>query len=215
MLGPLSFYTMATSKTQLSNLALSRIGETTIVDINDTTNDAARQCKLHLEPVIREVGRAHKWNCLKARAQLAQNVVTQPYDEWLYSYTLPTNCLQLVKVNGYSADTAYIQDNFEIEGRNILTDAEECMISYIEYTDDVTVFDSLLDRAIVTLLASYLASIIAGDDKLAIALRDEFEDVVLPRASRVDSMEQKRRKYSVIANSSFLLHRHIQPGEDW
>jgi hypothetical protein len=203
---------MANSKTQLANLALSRIGETNILYINDTTNDAARQCKRLLQPVIREVGRTHKWNCLKARAQLAQDSPAPAFG-WDYSYTLPALCLQLVTVNGYSMDTAYIQDYYEIEGRAILTDATECKITYIAYTDDVTKFDSLLDRCVVALLSSYLASIVAGDNDLAVRLRQEYEEVVLPRAMRIDAQEMKQRKYSLIDHSGWLNARRIQPGE--
>lgn len=203
---------MAESKTQLANLALARIGENSIIDINDTTNDAARQCKLHLEPVVREVARRHKWNFLKKRAQLPANT-TGPAFEWEYSYTQPTDCVRVVKVNGYDSTSDYIQDLYEIEGRDILTNAEECKISYIAYTDDVTIFDPLFDRAVVTLLASYLASIIAGDLQKATTLRQEFEDITLPNAQIEDSKEEKPRRYSRIANSRWLQSRRIQPNE--
>jgi len=203
---------MADSKTQLANLALLRIGETAITDINDTTNDAARQCKRLLKTVIKEVGRTHKWNCLKTRSQLAANT-TAPAFGWDYSYTLPVLCLQLVTLNGYSIDEAYIQSKFEIEGRDILTDAKECKITYIAYTDDVTKFDSHFDRCVVALLSSYLASIIAGEDSLAVTLRREYEEVVLPRAMRIDAQESNPRRYSLINNSTWLESRRIQPGD--
>ena len=209
---PFHFPDMATSKTQILNLALARIGENRVIDIDDTTQDAARQGRLLYEPTAREVMRAHPWNCLAARQQLAANSPAPAFG-WAYSYTLPTQCVRLIKVNGYSTDDGYIQDLYKVEGRDILTDAENMFIEYVEYTDDVTKFDPLLDRAIVTLLASYLASIIPADDQLAVTLRQEYETIVMPRAQRIDGHERNARKYSLINNSSWLASRRIQPGE--
>lgn len=203
---------MATSKTQLANLALSEISETTIVDINDTTNDAARKCKLHLEPSIREAGREAAWNCLMKRVQLAADSPVPDFG-WEQSYTLPTQCLRLVKLNGYSIDEAYLQDKFQIEGRAILTDADEAKIEYVEYTDDVTIFDSLFNRAVITLLASYLAPIIAGDAALGVTLREKYEGIIAPKAKKVDGNEKNARRFSNINNSTWLQSRRIQPGE--
>lgn len=203
---------MADSKTELANLALTRIQEEVILDINDTTNDAARKSKLLLEPVIREVARSHKWNALKTRAQLPQDTAG-PAFEWDHSYTLPVDCLQVVKVNGYSVDHAYIQDHFEIEARRILTNADEAKIQYIRFTDNVTIFDPLLDRAIATLLSSYLAGALQGDHQLSQALREEYEKIVLKRAQRVDAQEGNPRHLSLINRSKWLQSRRIQPGE--
>ncbi len=51
----------AMTKTDIANLALSKIGETLIDDIDDTGDRRARLAKLHYEPTLREILRAHFW----------------------------------------------------------------------------------------------------------------------------------------------------------
>ncbi len=50
------------TQTDLANLALSKIGESLIDDIEDTEDKNARKAKLHYEPTLREVLRAHFWS---------------------------------------------------------------------------------------------------------------------------------------------------------
>ena len=47
--------------TDIANLALSKIGESLIDDIDDVDDKNARKAKLHYEPALREVLRAHFW----------------------------------------------------------------------------------------------------------------------------------------------------------
>lgn len=51
----------AMTKTDIANLALSKIGETLIDDIDYTGDRRARLAKLHYEPTLREILRAHFW----------------------------------------------------------------------------------------------------------------------------------------------------------
>ena len=51
----------AMTQTDIANLALSKIGETLIDDIDDTGDRRARLAKLHYEPTLREILRAHFW----------------------------------------------------------------------------------------------------------------------------------------------------------
>ena len=185
-----------------------RIGQNVINDIDDTSDPTARIAKVFYEDVVKEVLRSHPWNCLKRRAVLAKNT-TGPDFGWENSFTMPTECHRLITVNGYDSD--YVQDYYEIEGRDILTDAEECKITYVLYSEDTTKYDALLIQAIVTLLASRLASKIGKDDQLSQALLTEYTRVSLPRAQKVDGNEQKRRAYVPSAHSSWVKARYIQP----
>jgi len=192
------------SKTDIASQALLRIGQNVINDLDDTSDPTARIAKVFYQDVVREVTRSHGWNCLKSRANLALN--TQPPSfGWVSSFTLPTECVRLITVNGY--DDSYVQDIYEIEGRNILTDAVECKITYIPYTPDTTKYDPLLVQAIVTLLASRLASKIGKDDRLSQTLLSEYHQVSLPKAQKIDGNEQKRRRYNPSAHSTWVRSR--------
>ncbi len=205
---------MANSKTQLLNLALSQISENVVVDIDDTSLDAARKGKLHFEPTLKEILRSHPWNFAKDREILSQNTLfTGTDDEWGFSYTLPTQLVRLIKLNGIliGRDTTSIAGLFEIEGRNILTNCDTAKISFVYYTEDVTIFDPLFDAAFVDLYSSKLAAIIPGDTELSERLRDKYDNVTLPKAKKVDANEKNPRRYSTINNSTWLRSRFIQP----
>ncbi len=47
--------------TDIANLALMKIGEATVKDIGDANQKASRMAKLHYEPALRELLRAHFW----------------------------------------------------------------------------------------------------------------------------------------------------------
>jgi hypothetical protein len=51
----------AMTKTDIANLALSKIGESLIDDITDSGDRRARLALLHYEPALREILRAHFW----------------------------------------------------------------------------------------------------------------------------------------------------------
>lgn len=190
--------------TQICNMALARIGQQPINDINDDS-PVARACLSLYEDTVREVARSHPWNCLKARADLAQNA-TAPEFGWAYAYTMPTDCVRVIDVNGY--DPIYTPAIYEINGRDILTDDDECKMTYIRYNEDPTGFDSLLVRSIVTLLASYLAGRIAQDDARSMTLREEYERTTLRIARKVDANEQKRRRYPWHRDSEWVQARY-------
>lgn len=176
------------------------------MDVDDDSDVRARSVKTLLEDVTKEVMRSHVWNCLKTRAVLAANT-TGPDFGWDNSYTLPTECVRLVTVNGY--DASFVQDWYEVESRDILTDATECKITYISYSEDTTKYDPLLLQATVVLLASRLASKIGKDDGLSQSLLEEYRRVALPLAQKVDGNEQKRRPFYGPAHSRWVAARYI------
>ena len=196
--------------TSICNEALAEIGQSVIVDINYTTNDAARSCKLLFEPTARQVMRLHPWNCLKARQQLALN--DTPVFGWDYSYTLPTQCVRLMTVNGYDETSNYKEDYYEIEGRDILTDATSCKITYIGYNENVPQWDPLLRRCVITLLASKLAFRLSQDTELGGFLAERFKRVDLPEAQKIDANERRKRFYDPVGDSPWIAARKIQPG---
>lgn len=196
--------------TDICNEALAEIGQSVINDIDDTTNNTARSCKLLFEPTAREVMRSHPWNCLKARQQLAANAT--PAFGWDYSYTLPTQCVRLMTVNGYDNDTGNKEDFYEIEGRDILTDANECKITYIKYSDNTPIWDPLLRLAVVIRLASKLAHKISQDHELGFALLQTYEKQILRQAQKIDSNERKKAPYNPVKDSKWIAARSIQPG---
>lgn len=198
------------SSTQIANLALGEIGQTRINDINDTTSDAAKDAKLFLIPVIKSILRAHPWNCAKDRAELAQNVPAPAFG-WTYSYTLPTKSVKLITLNGYNIWDWRKSDWFEIEKRNILTDAEEAKITFIEWNGDPTSLDDMLVECVWMKLAAKLASKVSSDDGLAMKLEERYERI-LEKAKLQDNKEKNRRPLYNERDSQWVASRYYQPG---
>lgn len=63
--------------TDIANLALLEIGQQQIDDIDDTNGEAPVACRAAFWQSVRQVGRAHNWNCLKKRTKLVQLVFPQ------------------------------------------------------------------------------------------------------------------------------------------
>lgn len=58
--------------TDVANLALQKMGSQPIDDIEDLNGEAPAACRVAFWQTVREVGRAHNWNCLKKRLRLTQ-----------------------------------------------------------------------------------------------------------------------------------------------
>lgn len=198
---------MALSKTDIANQSLGRVGAPPIMSLEDQDSKSAREVKLVFEQSVRELGRSAEWNCLKARANLAQSDV--PAFGWSYSYLLPADFIRLVKLNGTTGDD-YPGDEWEIEGLSLLTDEEEAKIQYIAYKDDSNVYDPLFVDALVVLIASKIAVPLRGGDysEMAAGLRREYETVTLPRARQKDASERKRKRYDPTSECKWIWARH-------
>lgn len=197
---------MALSVTDICNQALARVGEEAIMDVADTSSKLARICNVVFFPTFAEMARMAEWNCLKKRVALAQ-LSTAPAFEWLYQYQLPSDFISLVEVNG-TAYNGEPQDDWEIEGRVLLTDAETANIRYIAEDQDTTKWDTLFVGAFVVLLASRIAVRIRQDEGLSQALLTEFERVALPRARMKDGNEKRTARFDPTAQSRFVASRH-------
>jgi hypothetical protein len=133
-----------------------------------------------------------------------------PLYEWSHSYQLPSDFILLVELNGTSAlSKLQLGSEYEINGSLIYTDDDYADIKYVQYTDDVTRFDALFIDSLATLLASNVATSLKKDNgQTALALRNMFDNVVLPRAKVKDYGEMKARRYNPIGDSNFLAARY-------
>lgn len=179
---------MPISQTDIANQALARIGAPPIMDLLDESSKGATLVRSAYNIVVEEVARAAEWNCLKRRANLAQNT-TGPEFGWTYSYPLPAGCLRVVKLNGLEG---HPDDDFEVEGRDLLTDADTAKIEYIFSETDTNKWDALFTNAVVVLLAARIATAFRQDEGVTQGLISEYERVALPRARQRDFGERRK-----------------------
>lgn len=191
----------------ICNMALGRLGEAKIISLDDASKPA-RTCKLFYEQTRDACLRAHRWNFAKDRATLSR-LTADPAFGWEAAYTLPTDCLRVLSLNGETEEEG---EEFDIEGRKLLTDSTSAQIVYIKKVTDSEQFDSLFCEALSALLASKVAVSLTGSQSRADDLRREYESLVKPAAVKVDASESKPRKSymtGIIRASQFVNARSL------
>lgn len=169
------------------NQALSLLGERPIAAL-DSAGPASRILELHWETVRDSLLRGHRWNFARKRASLTASE-TAPAFGWGYSYPLPSDCLRVLELNGIQA--AMTDADFELEGANLLTNADEAKIVYVYRVTDPTLYDSLFTEALAIKLAIACCLEITQSNSKKAELLKELEGLSLPEAVVVDAQESR------------------------
>ena len=170
---------MASSEVSIANIAMTLLGQQTIISLTDDSN-RANLANARFADVRDAVLRTHLWNCATKRAALSASA-TAP--AWGYStaYPLPVDFLRLASLSELGID-------YRIEGRQLLTDASTINILYIYRVEDVSVWDELLKQAVAARLAAELALPITGSDSTATLMWQLYE-AKMNEAKYIDSVE--------------------------
>lgn len=137
-------------RTTIFNLALRRVGEQTVMSLEETSKNAEIG-RLIFEPVYREVLRSHNWNFATFRTRLAETVESPAFG-WSYSFQLPQSpeCMRIIRMSNPNS-------KFVIENDLLLTDEENAEIVYIGYVDDMNKLDPLCIKVLYLSLAVEMA----------------------------------------------------------
>ena len=149
----------------ICNSALNLLGASTISALTEDSKNA-RLCNQRYEPVRNRVFRSHNWNCLITRVQLAQDT-TGPVVEYTYGYTLPTDCLRVLKIHNGTTDSIASNLDYKVEGRKIVTNEGTIYLVYIALDTDPNTYDSYLAESISHQLAADLCYAITNNSTLA------------------------------------------------
>ena len=149
----------------ICNSALNLLGASTISALTEDSKNA-RLCNQRYEPVRNRVFRSHNWNCLITRIQLAQDT-TGPVVEYTYGYTLPTDCLRVLKIHNGTTDSIASNLDYKVEGRKIVTNETTIYLVYIALDTDPNTYDSYLAESISHQLAADLCYAITNNSTLA------------------------------------------------
>lgn len=199
---------MATSKTQICNLALSKIGEERIQDIDESGSENARVCKLHYEGALRSLLRMAPWGFATTRAQLTRST-TAPAFGWSYQFPLPTNYIQVLEANDVDL-SLYEPEDFVIEDGHVLSDATTCKIRYVYFNDNAATFPEDFVEALSCWLGSKIAVPLTGNPGLKGQLLEEFEALQKPRASRQNGNESRDKRRYKPFESDLVRARYIR-----
>ena len=159
---------MATSNTEICNLALKALGLDPISSLANDTSQAGIVLRNTWEATRDAVLRSANWRCLLSRSASLAREAAAPSFGYSYAYALPPDCVRVIEM---SADSKYQYDflgrrvlwpeaGWAVEGRLLLTDETEAFILYVAYdkaTDPVALFDGHMVAAIAAQLAADIA----------------------------------------------------------
>jgi hypothetical protein len=170
-----------TSKVEIANLALGKLGANRIVSFSDDSEEA-RAASLFYLPTLRAELRRHPWSCAKKRTTLAPTSST-PLN-FAYAFNLPTDCLRVLKdLDGYEHD-------WEIQGRQLLTDETDTLeLPYIYEITDPNIMDPLLVEAFACKLAMQMTQRITQSRGKKSDLAEEYKEAIA-EAKKANAFER-------------------------
>ena len=167
------------STVDICNGALNQLGATTIVSLTEDSKNA-RLCNARFTQIRDSVFRSHPWNCLQKRVELAADT-TAPAWGFSYAYTLPADCLRLLRILDYDS-------NYKVEGRKILSNTSSMKILYIGRITDPNEYDESLRETLSAALGADIAFAVTSNNQTATNMYNLFQDK-LKDARFVDSTE--------------------------
>ena len=163
----------------ICNGALNQLGATTILSLTEDSKNA-RLCNSRFTQVRDALFRTHPWNCLQKRIQIAADS-TAPAWGFKFAYTLPADCLRLLKILDYDS-------NYKVEGRKVLSNTETMKILYVARVIDPNEYDELLRETLSASLSADIAFAVTSNNTTSQNMYQLFQDK-LKDARFVDSTE--------------------------
>ena len=184
---------MATSETEICNIALARLGNGLQITALSENSKAARFCNLMYATCRDSALRAHPWNFAVRRAVLAQDA-TAPAFEYSYRYALPSDpyCLKIIRT---SMESEGYPDDYRIEGRYLLSNEGTVSIEYIARITDVSQYDAQFTDVLCTLLAAEMCAPLTENASMTKTLWDMYK-MKLPESRTSDAQEGTPRAFT-------------------
>jgi len=167
------------SQVEICNLALQRLGKTSITSIT-SNNENARQCNTNWETSVQEVLSESNWSWATKTETLA--LTTDESLDFDYCYQLPTDFIKIIKL--YDSDKNIIdKEYYQVISRNIETDYETVTLKYIYYIENIAYFPPLFVKAFILKLAHNMCNLLTSNtglqDRLLIEYKDALSDAIL------------------------------------
>ena len=190
------------STVDICNGALNQLGATTILSLTEDSKNA-RLCNSRYTQVRDALFRTHPWNCLQTRLELAASTDTPAWG-FTYAYTLPANCLRLLRVLDYDS-------NYKVEGRKILSNASTMKILYISRVTDPNEYDELLRETLSAALGADIAYAITSNNttsqNMILSYQEKLKDARFVDSTEGQNVDQDLGMTDVIDAGSFINSR--------
>jgi hypothetical protein len=198
-------------KTGIINVALRRIGESRIVNLDSDTSKEARAARDLYEEARDDLLRSHPWNFALKRKKLAQ-LATSPVFGWEYGYGLPADWIRTVSVypfDGYdSTNCEYRMETQDISGtptRVLLANSNQIYMRYVAQIANVALMAPDFREALAMRLARDL-SVAMQKSSSVYEMMDKQYRRALSNAQSVDGMEDHPESFR---EGSWVTSRHL------
>lgn len=194
------------SQTDLLNDALGLAGVSPRISAIDDGTTNANHCATFYPSLRDGLMRAHHWNFIITRVQLALDVAV-PVSGFAYGYTLPSDCLKVMEYAGGGtfswANLTYptmtgVRNvmQYKIEGRKLLSNDVQAFIVYLRRETNPDLWDAMFYQSVVAFLAAKLAMAIPKDATRALRLSQQAEQLLLA-AMAIDGQEGSSEPFVV------------------
>jgi hypothetical protein len=172
-----------TSETAMANRALSHIKKPAISDIDSDVSNTCQVVKKHFAPVRDALQRGYLWNFCESFSKLNASGA-QPVARYRYGYDLPSDCLLVREVMGWSREDWKV-----MKGRRLVSHRPPPLtIRYTARTVEIPYWDPLFASAFAIHLAIALAPELASD-ATTISELDSKAAAILEQAYPADAAE--------------------------
>jgi hypothetical protein len=189
-----------TSPADICNIALKRLGQATIVNLLDGSDQASALLPIYAttrDRLLREL----EWNFAQFRVALASDPTKTPTFGYRYSYPLPTlpYCLKVNET--YPCDADYRIENTadstgKVTGRVMVTSEAAMQIRYTGQITDEAQFDASFVEAFASDLAAQVAYPLTESQTKADAMA-KWAKTSLEHAQTVNSQEGSTQQADV------------------
>lgn len=179
------------SQVSLCNQALTSLGATPILSIDDDTTEA-KLCKLHYQPTLESMLEAASWSFATKRMELPKSSEAPP-SPWTSQFLIPTDILRIIEAGDSPNFDAENSTQWQIEGQYIVTDSEKCYIRAITRNIAVNNFTTSFSQAFTARLAAEMCLAITQSQSTT---NSQFQKAgeLMQMAITLDSMQGRTRK---------------------
>lgn len=170
------------SEVGICNRALQKLGADRITSLTQDSRNA-RSCNAVYESARDAELRAHPWSFATKRTILAPDA-TAPEFDYEYAFTLPDDCIRVLKPEGEEIDWA-------IEGGKILTNMGDTLnLRYTARIEDPNLFDVLFRESLAQRIALELCEELTQSNQKAQIVRDDYKTII-KEARRNNAIERR------------------------
>lgn len=155
------------SETSICNASLIKVGEPTILTLDDDKKSARTLKEIYPEKRDTML-RSHLWKFAIKRTTLAPDVETPEFG-FKAQFTLPTDNLRVLKVD-------ISGERYKIEGNKLLCNLEAIPLLYIWRVEDANLMDPTFREALSSLLAREISFPICDSKDKYEKMDERYED---------------------------------------